>query len=274
MTGRRLLRVGCEFEYDVAFDTPTVWQVEPLGDGPATVIESSWTTTPQLPMRAYTDIYRNTCRRATLPPGLCTVRFDATVDVPDAPEPVDLFATEVAVADLPDDVLLYTMPSRYVLSDVLGDEAWRLFGQVPAGYGRVRAICDFVNGHLRFAYGSSNPWTTSTDVYAGGVGVCRDFTHLGITFCRALNIPARYVFGYLPDMDIPPLDDPMDFAAWMEVYLGGQWWTFDPRNNVTRKGRVVIGRGRDAGDVAMVTAYGGPVLKRMDVIADEIKATG
>jgi transglutaminase-like putative cysteine protease len=135
----------------------------------------------------------------------------------------------------------------------------------------VQAICDFVNGHLRFSYGTSTPTTTSADVFEAGVGVCRDFTHLGITFCRALNIPARYVFGYLPDIEVtyegePP---PMDFAAWMEVYLDGSWWTFDPRNNVRRKGRVVIGRGRDAADVAMVTTYGGPVLRRMDVFAED-----
>jgi transglutaminase-like putative cysteine protease len=271
MTGQRRLRVGCEFEYDVAYPTPTVWQVEPLGDGPATVVSSAWTTDPQLSLRHYTDLYGNSCRRVTLPQGDCTVRFEASVVVPDAVEAVDLDAPEVPVADLPDDALLFTLPSRYVLNDVLGDEAWRLFGDTAPGYRRVKAICDFVNGHLRFQYGSSTPLTTAADVYGAGVGVCRDFTHLGITFCRALNIPARYVFGYLPDMDIEPLDEPMDFAAWMEVYLGGQWWTFDPRNNVTRKGRVVIGRGRDAGDVAMVTAFGGPALKRMDVIADEVR---
>jgi transglutaminase-like putative cysteine protease len=127
-----------------------------------------------------------------------------------------------------------------------------------------------VNDHLQFQYGSSSPSSTAVDVNASGYGVCRDFTHLAITFCRAMNIPARYVFGYLPDMDVPIDPNPMDFAAWMEVWLGDRWWTFDPRNNRRRKGRILIGRGRDASDVAMVTTFGGPMLQSMIVVADEI----
>ena len=128
-----------------------------------------------------------------------------------------------------------------------------------------------MNSYLTFQYGSTIATTTSHDVHLSGFGVCRDFTHLAIAFCRALDIPARYVFGYLPQIDVPPLADPMDFAAWMEVWLGDRWWTFDPRNNQQRKGRVVIGRGRDASDVAMVTAFGQPWLSSMSVIAEEIR---
>ena len=141
---------------------------------------------------------------------------------------------------------------------MLGTEAWTLFGAGEPGYQRVQAICDHVQSHLTFAYGSSTAWSTAADVNGTRLGVCRDFTHLAISFCRALNIPARYVFGYLPDLDIPPSGAVMDFAAWMEVWLGDRWWTFDPRNNTVRKGRVVIGRGRDAADVAMATTFGGP----------------
>ena len=162
------------------------------------------------------------------------------------------------------------MPSRYCLSDVLADEAWTRFGGLTPGYGRVQAICDYVHNHLTFQYGSSTPLSTAADVNLAGCGVCRDFTHLAISFCRALNIPARYVFGYLPDLDVPLDPNPMDFAAWMEVWLGDRWWTFDPRNNIRRKGRIVIGRGRDALDVAMATTYGGPLLESMVVQAEEV----
>ena len=147
--------------------------------------------------------------------------------------------------------------------------AWQLFGGIDSGWGRVQAICDWVHGNIRFQYGTSNSLTTAADVCSAGVGVCRDFAHLAVTFCRALNIPARYVFGYLPDIGVPPPDAPMDFCAWMEVYLGGRWWTFDPRNNQPRIGRVLVGRGRDALDVAMLTTYGSPRLKKMTVWADE-----
>jgi len=271
MTAARRLRVGCEFEHSAEVDTPAVFQVEPQEGGTAHVVCRDWTSTPALPVRCYLDLYGNACRRITLPAGVSTLRYDAVVSVPDATEAVDLDAAETPVADLPDDTLLYTLPSRYVSSDVLGDEAWELFGALEPGYRRVQAICDFVHSTVRFAYGSSTPLTTAAEVRAAGVGVCRDFTHLAITYCRALNIPARYAFGYLPDMDVDPVPEPMDFAAWMEVFLDGSWWTFDPRNNQPRKGRVLIGRGRDALDVAMVTTYGGPRLERMDVWAEETR---
>ncbi len=152
---------------------------------------------------------------------------------------------------------------------MLGDEAWSRFGAHPSGYLRVREICRHVHESLRFGYGTSTALSTAVDVNASGIGVCRDFAHLAISFCRALNIPARYAFGYLPDLDVPPDGAPMDFAAWIEVWLDGRWWTFDPRNNTPRKGRVVIGRGRDAADVAMVTTFGGPRLESMVVHAEE-----
>jgi transglutaminase-like putative cysteine protease len=273
MADQLQLQVGCVFDYEVATDTPAVFQVEPYDAGPAEVLHHRWAMTPELLGHVYLDLYGNRCRRLTLPAGRSTIRYDAVVAVPDATEEVDLDAPELAPADLPDDTLVFTLGSRYVLPDVLGDEAWRLFGSITPGYRRVKAICDFVHGHLRFAYGSSTPLTTAVDVYEAKVGVCRDFTHLAITLCRALNIPTRYVFGYLPDIEVelPDPPPPMDFAAWMEVWLGDRWWTFDPRNNEPRKGRVVIGRGRDASDVAMVTTYGGASLNRMDVIAEPIE---
>jgi transglutaminase-like putative cysteine protease len=165
--------------------------------------------------------------------------------------------------------LLFTLPSRYCLSDELSDTAWDLFGNTWPGWERVQAVCDWVHQNVRFQYGTSTPRTTAVDVYEKRVGVCRDFAHLALTFCRAMNIPARYTFGYLPDIGVPPPDEPMDFCAWFEAYLGGRWLTFDPRNNTRRVGRVVIGRGRDALDVAMVTTYGSHTLQSMVVWADE-----
>jgi transglutaminase-like putative cysteine protease len=270
MENQRHVRVGCDFEYDAGIDTAAVFQVEPYGGGPASVVRYEWESTPEIPRRAYVDLYGNSCQRLVLPAGSSTLRYDALVTVPDATEEVDLDAHETPAADLPDGALLYTLPSRYCLPDVLADEAWELFSRVEPGYRRVMAICDHVHGSLKFAYGSSTPLTTAADVHAACYGVCRDFTHLAITFCRALSIPARYVFGYLPEIDVEPAPEPMDFAAWFEAYLDGTWWTFDPRNNEARKGRVLIGRGRDALDVAMVTTFGGPVLKRMEVRAEEV----
>jgi transglutaminase-like putative cysteine protease len=272
MDPRRQVRVGCEFRYSAAVDTPAVFQVVPLDTGPAVVRTATWATDPDLVRRGYTDLYGNTCQRLTLPAGASTLRFDALVSVPDATEEVAPDAPETLVSELPDEVLLYTLPSRYVLPDVLGDEAWATFGSTTPGYGRVQAVLEHVHDNLTFEMGTSTPQTTAADVWAAKRGVCRDFAHVALSFLRALNIPARYVFGYLPDMDVPPAPEPMDFAAWIEVWLGGTWYTFDPRNNAHRKGRVLIGRGRDALDVAMVTTFGGPMLERMEVWAEEADA--
>lgn len=266
----RRVRIGCEFVHLAAVDTPAVLQVEPLEEAPVAVIEAEWSTDPEVRTRRYVDLYGNNCRRVILPAGRSVLRYSAVAIVPDATEDVDESAPQLAPEELPDDVLIYTLPSRYVLPDMLADEAWSRFGGLASGYPRVQAICDYVNSHLTFSYGSSGPQSTAVDVNRTGFGVCRDFTHLTMSFCRALNIPTRYVFGYLPDMDVPPDPAPMDFAAWMEVWLGDRWWTFDPRNNRHRKGRVVIGRGRDASDVAMVTTFGAPHLESMSVIADEV----
>jgi len=265
----RRVRVGCEFVYVAAVDTPAVIQVEPRDAAPVSLVRPEWSTEPAMYIRHYTDLYGNPCARAMLPAGHSTLRFGAVALVPDATEEADDQAPELPPEQLPDGVLIYTLPSRYCLPDMLGDEAWSRFGAVPAGYSRVQAICDYVNSHLTFEYGGSGPLSTAADVNTSGLGVCRDFTHLAISFCRALNIPARYVFGYLPDMDVPPDPAPMDFAAWMEVWLGDRWWTFDPRNNRRRKGRILIGCGRDASDVAMVTTFGAPLLESMTVHAAE-----
>ena len=266
----RDVRIGCDFVYDAEVPTSTVFQVTPLGTGDVWIGDEKWSFAPAMDSREYRDLYGNRCERMVLPAGRSEIGYRAVARVPDTEEDADESAPEVPPHALPDDVLMYTMPSRFCLPDMLGNEAWSRFSQVPGGYGRVQAICRHVNNHLQFAYGSSSPTSTAVDVNASGFGVCRDFTHLAITFCRAMNIPARYVFGYLPDMDVPFDPAPMDFAAWMEVWLGDRWWTFDPRNNRRRKGRILIGRGRDASDVAMVTSFGGPILQSMSVLAIEM----
>jgi transglutaminase-like putative cysteine protease len=268
----RRLALGCEFTYAAEIATLAVFQVQPTPSDAFQLRSEHWSSTPSAGLHSYPDLYGNPCTRVVLPVGRSTFRYDADVDVPDATEDVDPTAREVAPTDLPDEVLLYTLPSRYCLPDVLGNEAWALFGSQDRGYRRVEAICDHVHSHLTFQYGSSTAWSTAADVNHTRLGVCRDYTHLAISFCRALNIPARYVFGYLPDMDVSIEPATMDFAAWMEVWLDGDWWTFDPRNNMPRKGRVVIGRGRDAADVAMATTYGGPLLEAMTVRAEEVPA--
>jgi transglutaminase-like putative cysteine protease len=267
--GLRRVRIGCDFTYVAEVDTPVIFQVQPIESRRIALEGERWSSDPAIDVRGYTDLYGNPCVRAVLQAGRSSFSYDAVAMCPDATEDVDEEAPECLPDALPDATLLYILPSRYCLPDVLGNEAWSRFGGMAPGYRRVQAICQHVHDHLTFQYGSTNAWTTAADVNMSRLGVCRDFTQLAISFCRALNIPARYVFGYLPDLDVPVDPNPMDFAAWMEVWLGDRWWTFDPRNNIPRKGRVVIGRGRDASDVAMATTFGGPYLETMVVRSEE-----
>lgn len=264
------LHVGCAFTYRAEVATPAVFQIQPHPSQDTHVAAEAWMIDPFTTTHHYQDLYQNRCLRIVLPAGRSTLRYAGSVHVSDVPEDCDLDAPENAPEDLPDSVLLYTLPSRYCLPDTLADEAWARFGAHPPGYRRVLAICAYVHQHLSFRYGSTTALSTAADVNAAGFGVCRDFAHLAISFCRALNIPARYVFGYLPAVDGLPAAAPMDFAAWMEVWLGDRWWTFDPRNNARRAGRVVVGRGRDAADVAMATTFGGPALEEMTVHVDHV----
>jgi transglutaminase-like putative cysteine protease len=268
------LRLGCRFALECPQETASVFLVRPEPTASRRLLEEHWETEPAASYHDYRDLFGNACRRATLPAGPFALRYDALVETLSELDSVDPNAIENAPADLPDDVLVYTLPSRYCLSDVLGARALELFGRLSPGCSRVAAVCDWVHERIRFSYGASTVATTAADVLDSGSGVCRDFAHLAITFCRALNIPARYVFGYLPDIDVPPPDTPQDFCAWFEAYLGDRWWTFDPRNNRRRTGRVSIARGRDAADVAMVTTYGASLLEAMEVWADEVGIGG
>ncbi len=262
------LRVGCVFTFDVPAPSFALIQVAARKGESPSVLEETWQLEPEAEITAFTDLYGNLNRRAVLGVGPARLRYDAQVEVPDMADEMAEDAGQKPVEALPGEVTHFLLPSRYCLSDALMGTAWELFGTTTPGWTRAQAISDWVNGHLAFRYGASDRLTTAVDAFERKEGVCRDFTHLFITFCRALNLPARYVFGYLPDIYVEPPDAPMDFAAWAEVYLGDRWWTFDPRNNRRRVGRVVIGRGRDAADVSMVTTWGPATFKSLEVWAD------
>ncbi len=268
------LRVGCEFQYQSLSPTPALVLVQPHPDLPHSVVREEWDLTPAVARHGYLDLFANRVERLTLPVGSSTLRYDAIVEVSRDPDPVALDAIEWGVQDLPDEVLVYTLASRYCLTESLSQVAWHLFGQVSPGWTRVQAICDWINENIQYGLLQSTPLTTAIDVYVAGGGMCRDFAHLAITFCRCLNIPARYVFGYMPDIDVTGPQPRMDFHAWFEVYLGDRWWTFDARFNRPRIGRIPIGLGRDAVDVAMVTTYGAANFRSMVVWTDEVDGPG
>ena len=250
-----------------------VAQVEPRPDAVVAISKAELRTDPPVDVQHFVDLYGNVCARFTLGPGVTRIRYEALVDVETDLDAADPDAQSPLPADLPGDTLHFTLASRYCQSDVLSNTAWALFGEVAPGWARAQAVVDWVHDNVVFAHGSSTPDTTAVEVYVQRRGVCRDFTQLSVAFLRALNIPTRYCFGYLPDIEVPPADEPMDFAAWLEAYIGDRWYTFDPRNNQRRTGRVVIGRGRDALDTAMLTSYGRAPLTAMRVVAEEEEAS-
>jgi transglutaminase-like putative cysteine protease len=260
------LTVGCDFGLDSVQPAEAIMQVAPLDEPGVSIRQERWNTGAQ--HHGYLDQYGNRCERFELTSGGSRVSYEAQVVVAAPADVIEPGAREVPVAQLPDSVLNFIMPSRFCLPDELGHEAWQRFGDLAPGWTRVQTIVDYVHGQLEFVPGASNPWTTAADAYRAGQGVCRDFAHLAITFCRALNIPARYVFGYIPAIDVPLPAEPMDFAAWFEAYLGGRWHTFDARNNRPRIGRVVVGRGRDAIDVALITSFGPLTMTGFEVRAE------
>jgi transglutaminase-like putative cysteine protease len=264
------LVVGCRFGYESAQSANAIMQVAPRLELGLGISAERWDTAA--PHHSYADHYGNRCERFELSAGSSKIAYEARLTLSSPADLIEPGAAETPVELLPDEVLSFVMPSRYCLPDELGHEAWQRFGNLPGGWSRVQAIVDYVHGHLEFVPGASNPWTTAADAYRAGQGVCRDFAHLAITFCRALNIPARYVFGYIPDIGVPPPAEAMDFAAWFEAYLDGRWYTFDARNNRPRIGRVVVGRGRDAVDVALTTSFGPLTLTDFEVRAELLPA--
>jgi transglutaminase-like putative cysteine protease len=259
------LTVGCTAAFETPQEVSAVWQVAPSG-ADVEVQSEHWDTTHG--HHGYIDAFGNRCERIAVAAGASRITYEAEVLVDSPRDRIAPGTPETPITHLPDKLLVYVMPSRFCLPDELGHEAWQRFGALEPGWERVQAIVDFVHNHLEWVAGASNPWTTAVDAYRAGQGVCRDFAHLAITFCRALNIPTRYVCGYIPEIDVPPPAEPMDFAAWFEVWLDGSWHTFDARNNRRRVGRVVVARGRDAVDVAVMTTFGPVTLTEFEVRAD------
>jgi transglutaminase-like putative cysteine protease len=260
------LTVGCTFGLESGQPAAAIVQVAPRHQPGVSIGGERWETSAY--HRGYVDQYGNRCERFELASGGSHITYEAEVILERPADVIEPDALETPVASLPDEVLNFVMPSRFCLPDELGHEAWQRFGDLDPGWARVQSVVDYVHGHLDFVSGASNSWTTAADAYRAGQGVCRDFAHLAITFCRALNIPARYVFGYIPEIGVSPSPEAMDFAAWFEAYLDGRWHTFDARNNTPRTGRVVVGRGRDAVDVALITSFGPLTLTGFEVRAD------
>ncbi|HEY1899741.1 MAG TPA: transglutaminase family protein [Steroidobacteraceae bacterium] len=264
------IRFGYELTYATPVPTHMILMLHThLGRGQQYVIADNMQVSRTIPRKSYTDGFGNTCTRLELPAGPTRITADGAIEDSGLREPIALTAHEHPVRDLPFDVLQFLLSSRYCDTEVLMAEAWRLFGHLPQGWTRVQAICDFVHQYIAFDYRSARATRTASETYFERQGVCRDFAHLAIAFCRCLNIPARYCTGYLGDIGVPPVETPMDFAGCMEVYLGGQWHIFDPRHNVRRIGRILIARGRDASDVVISTAFGPASLQVFKVWTEE-----
>jgi transglutaminase-like putative cysteine protease len=265
------IHVGYELIYNCPQPTPMILVLNVHYSRASDIVTSDYLTTdPSIPITAYRDAFGNWCSRIVAPAGRTRLKSSAVVRDTGEPDVVVTSAQQHAVEDLPEETLVYLMGSRYCETDRLSDTAWELFGESPAGWARVQAICDYVHNHITFGYENARSTRTAWEAFNERTGVCRDFAHLAITFCRCMNIPARYCTGYLSDIGIPPPYGVMDFAAWLEAYIGGRWYTFDPRNNEPRIGRVLIARGRDAVDVAIATTFGPNTLESFTIWADEI----
>ena len=225
---------------------------------------------PPVAAADYLDGFGNVCTRLLAPPGLFRMHAESIILDSGEPDIVVPNAPQIPVQELPTETLVFLLGSRYCDTDLMADTAWSLFKDTPPGWPRVQAICDYVHSRLTFGYGYARSTRTAVEGHSEGRGVCRDFAHLAVTLCRCMNIPARYCTGYLGDIGVPPVDEPMDFSAWFEAYLGGQWYTFDARHNAPRIGRIVIARGRDATDVAISTSFGSTKLVKFAVVTDEV----
>jgi transglutaminase-like putative cysteine protease len=265
------IRLGFEIIYDCPQPTPMILALSVhytrISD---LLVPDHLVANPPVPLTAYRDSFGNWCSRIVAPKGQLQLTTDALVRDTGLPDVIAKDARQTPVEDLPDETLLFLLGSRYCETDRLSDIAWQLFGTTPTGWARVQAICDYVHDHITFGYEHARFTRTAWEALHDKTGVCRDYAHLAVALCRCMNIPARYCTGYLGDIGIPPPYGTMDFAAWFEAYLDGHWYTFDPRNNMPRIGRVLIARGRDAADVAITTTFGPNTLKRFVVRTEEV----
>ena len=267
------IRVGFDMVYDCPQPTPMILNLNVHFTRVSDLVgRDDLVFDPPVPMAAYRDSFGNWCTRIVAPKGRICISANALVNDSGIPDAVVPGAKQVPVPDLPEETLLFLLGSRYCETDRLSETAWKLFGQTPAGWGRVLAICDYVHRHIAFGYEHARMTRTALEAFHDKTGVCRDYAHLAVAFCRCMNIPARYCTGYLGDIGMPPPYGTMDFAAWFEVFLDGRWHTFDARNNIPRIGRVLIARGRDAADVAISNSFGPTTLVSFTVRTDEVPA--
>lgn len=266
-----IIKIGFDIQFELPAATPMILMlyVHPSRQADLRAPEKV-AVEPDVTLTEFTDLYGNRCARLLAPAG--EIRFSLETFVEDSGEPDEQnpAAVQHAVEDLPDDTLPFLLTSRYCEVDKLSDVAWQLFGNTSPGWERAKAICAWVHKHITFGYHFADHTKSAFDVYNDPRGVCRDFSHLAVAFCRCMNIPARYCTGYLGDIGVPVSDAPMDFAAWFEAYVGGEWHTFDARNNIPRIGRVLIARGRDAADVAISTTFGPNTLSNFTVWTEEV----
>ena len=265
-----LIRFGYDITVSCPQDTPMISMMSVRDERRDDLrTQGAIVTTPAVPISVYRDMFGNTCRRFVAPAGSFSLYSDSVIECSDQPDQIKPWLRETPIAQLPDEVLIYLLGSRYCETDKLSQFAWDMFGHVLPGHTRVQAICDYVHTHIQFNYQNARATRTAHEGWQERTGVCRDFAHLAIALCRCMNIPTRYVNGYLGDIGVP-LTPVMDFAAWMECYLDGGWHTFDPRNNRPRIGRIVVAYGRDAADVPLIHSFGPHALQKFLIITDEI----
>ncbi len=269
------IRAGYDIRFRCEVPTPLVLMLSVHPSRRADLLQpDTMATDPALPVSCYTDSFGNLCHRLVAPAGETRLHTDFRIADTGKPETLSPSSREVPIAQVPHEALQYILPSRYCDSEALADYAWKVFGDMPPGWNRVQAIVDHVHNHIHFDYQRARATRTASEALAEGVGVCRDYAHLAVALCRCLNIPARYVTGYVGDIRIPDPGGPMDFSAWFQVWLDNGWNDFDPRNNAPRIGRILMATGRDAADVAISTAFGTAELARFEVICEEVDATG
>lgn len=265
------ISAGCQIIYDCPQPTPMLLMISPHPSRAADLVGPHRVTlAPPVPFSEYTDGFGNTCTRLVAPPGRITITTQLLMRDSGLPDPVVPSAQQRPVQDLPDELLVFLLGSRYCETDKLSNFAWNMFGHIQPGWAKVQAICDFVHQHITFGYHHARPTRTAHEAFEEKVGVCRDFAHLAVTLCRCVNIPARYCTGYLGDIGVP-YGGPMDFSAWFEAYIDDRWLTFDARHNIPRIGRIVMARGRDATDVAIATTFGPCTLAGFTVFTDEVR---
>lgn len=265
------IRVGSELSFDFQQPTPIIAvlnvhseRVQDLERPDRLVV------TPATSVDGYRDTFGNWCNRLVAAPGRVTLKTETVVRDSGQWETRDSGAMQVPLPLLPTDTLPFLLGSRFCETSLLSEVAWAMFGALPPGAPRVQSVVDFVHAHLRFDYTMSRPTRTAWEAYRERVGVCRDFAHLAITILRCLNIPTRYCTGYVSDIGLPPPHAPQDFAAWIEVFLGGMWHAYDPRNNDPRIGRILVARGRDAEDVPLTLTFGPSTLVSFSVTTEQI----